>query len=112
VVVIITFFRGKIGQTGYSGLNNKFWGRLRYFYDHLSDFLQPDFLIIFPVIDCHDKLGLVVCIRRKKRPQSLFQSWITNGNIEASFSSLLERLAPLSTSPAFRQYHGGRLLIW
>jgi hypothetical protein len=24
------FFRRKIGQTGYSGLNNKFWGRLRY----------------------------------------------------------------------------------
>jgi drug/metabolite transporter (DMT)-like permease len=36
------FFRGEIGQTGYSGLN-KFGGVCVIFYDHLSDFLQPDF---------------------------------------------------------------------
>jgi drug/metabolite transporter (DMT)-like permease len=68
-------------QTGYSGLNNKFWGVL--FYDHLSDFLQPDFRFgIFLSLIATISWALVVCIRRKKRLQSLFQSWITNGNIE------------------------------
>jgi drug/metabolite transporter (DMT)-like permease len=73
------FFRAKNWP---NWLVNKFWGRLRYFYDHLSDFLQPDFLFgIF--------LSLIATISwafglytKKSGLQSLFQSWITNGNIE------------------------------
>jgi hypothetical protein len=38
--------------------------------------------LVFSCHYCHDKLGFGSLYTKKKRPQSLFQSWITNGNIE------------------------------
>jgi fumarate reductase subunit D len=40
--------------------------------------------LVFSVIDCHDKLGFGSLYTEEKSGhlQSLFQSWITNGNIE------------------------------
>jgi drug/metabolite transporter (DMT)-like permease len=81
----------------------------------MSDFLQPDFRFgIF--------LSLIATISwafgslYTKKKAATFNPYFSLGLqmvISSSFlSSLLERLAPLSTSPAFRQYHGGRLLIW
>jgi hypothetical protein len=65
------FLEAKIGQTGYSGLNNKFWGAL--FYDHLSDFLQPDFRFgIFLSLIATISWALVVCIRKKSGPNPYF----------------------------------------
>jgi hypothetical protein len=75
------FFRGeKLAKLAI--LVNKFWGRLRYFYDHLSDFLQPDFrfgIFLSLIATISWAFGLYT---KKSGLQSLFQSWITNGNIE------------------------------
>jgi drug/metabolite transporter (DMT)-like permease len=105
------FLEAKIGQTGYSGLNNKFCVCV-IFYDHLSDFLQPDFRFgIFLSLIATISWALVVCIRRKAATFNPYFSLGLQMVISSSFLIITERLAPLSTSPAFRQYHGGRLLI-
>jgi hypothetical protein len=66
------FLEAKIGQTGYSGLNNKFWGVCVIFYDHLSDFLQPDFRFgIFLSLIATISWALVVCIQEKRPPSIL-----------------------------------------
>jgi hypothetical protein len=78
------FLEAKIGQTGYSGLNNKFWGVCVIFYDHLSDFLQPDFRfgIFLSLIATISWAFGSLYTKKSGHLQSLFQSWITNGNIE------------------------------
>jgi drug/metabolite transporter (DMT)-like permease len=60
-------------------------GRLRYFYDHLSDFLQPDFrfgIFLSLIATISWAFGSLYTKKKSGHLQSLFQSWITNGNIE------------------------------